>query len=133
MQELLDRIEERDTADSVGDSLSEDLGEEELTTDVLKQRLNEQLGAMSEGAKRAVAAHLTPEFAKLVGIITGSQQLADVLDEMANPSIALVPMPREKAQELLAQVQGGTQPQPQPEPQGQAMPAPAGPSGAMGM
>lgn len=133
MQKLFDKIDSREKEEGIIMELENDRQAATASTDMLKQQLNEHLGSLPENAKRAVAAHLTPEFAQLVGAITGSSQLADVLGEMADPNLALVPVPREVAQQLLEQVQGqapqaGAPAQPAPD----QMTATAGPAGPMG-
>lgn len=81
----------------------------------LMSRLQAQLDSLPDEGKELVADHLTPEFAAVVGLITGSQELAQALSDMADPNIALVPMSREAAKQLVAQGGAPTgQPAPQP-------------------
>ena len=133
MQPLLDKLDDRQRQDVTQDvSGAEGEFEEEAMaeTEELKAILNEQLGSLPEEAKRKVAAHLTPEFAQLVGAITGSPALANVLGEMADPNLALVPMPRKMAQQIVDQMQAQQPASPEAAPSPE--PAPAGPSGVMG-
>jgi hypothetical protein len=130
MQELLSKIQTRERRDTMSDEM--DMMQEEGTQDVeaLRTQLTEHLGALPENVKRAVAAHLTPEFAKLVGAIVGSEPLANALGSMADPNLALVPMPREQAMELAQQAQAQQGPA---QPAAPAPTAPPAPSGPMGM
>lgn len=135
MQELLNKIQTRARRDSMSADMDIMQEEDTVDTEALRTQLSEHLGALPENVKRAVAAHLTPEFARLVGAIVGSEPLANALGSMANPDIALVPMPREQAMELAQQVQaqGG---QGTPAPNAATPPAPSAPpppSGPMGM
>lgn len=65
------------------------------------QAIEEHLDSLPEDDKEFLAAHLSKELAKVVGIVTGSMPLERYLESIANPKIALIPIPRDKAQAMM--------------------------------
>jgi hypothetical protein len=63
--------------------------------------IEEHLDSLPDDDKEFLAAHLSKELAKVVGIVTGSTELESYLESIANPKIALIPIPRDKAQAML--------------------------------
>jgi hypothetical protein len=137
MQRLLNSLaggEEQSPTKTPNDSESPMFEDDGLTEEDQMQMFKEHLDSLPEDDKEFLAAHISKEMAKLIGLVTGSQMLGQYFDSIANPDIALIPVPRAKAQEMLAKFQasqqapteGGEASQPQ-----QAQP-PTGPVGPMG-
>lgn len=113
---LENRIAQREQADDVQGMVDE----ENMGGDITPEDMQEYLDGLPPEQKEFLAYHMTPEFAQAVGIATGSQVAADVFGQMANPEIALIPVPRSMAQELMQQISGqapsGQPPEGQPAP-----------------
>lgn len=85
----------------------------------LVQELEAHLDSLQNNDKAFLAEHLTPEFVRAIGLINGPE-VAQYLSQFADPNKVLVPVPRELAEQYLAQAQGQAAPQPQPQQQGMA-------------
>jgi hypothetical protein len=75
----------------------------------LGQALEEHLSALPPEQQEFLAAFMTPEFAQAVGLLTANEEIFNYLASRADSSRALLPLPRETAQQLLSQA--GGQPQ----------------------
>lgn len=98
--------------------------------DIIKQHLD----TLPDDDKEFLASHLSKEMAKIIGLISGNQVIEQYFESISNPDVALIPVPRGKAQEMLAKYQGmkeqGTQEAQTEQPpmmEGQAMGVPVGP------
>lgn len=112
----------------------DDQGAEGGGQDMLAE-LQSHLDALPKDEKEFVASYLTPETARLLGVLTGSNDVLEYFTRLANPNVVLVPVPRDKAQQFAAAVQGNAQspqggpgqPQPQQQQMAQATPPMGGP------
>lgn len=104
MQRTLSKLENRMIDDDAGTALMEQIGSANLE-DNPKGILEEHVNALPDEEKEFLASHMTPEFARAVGVLTGSEDIYNFLNERADRSIALVPVPREMARELMKQAQ----------------------------
>jgi hypothetical protein len=104
-----------------------------LDEDAQTQAIEDHLDTLPDDDKEFLAGHLSKEMAMIIGLISGSQMLQQYFESIANPDIALIPVPREKAKEMLAHYQGMQQEATQPPtaPQAQAPQGPM-PQGVMG-
>lgn len=91
--------EEEDTGEINDSPMFEDT--EGLDDEGQTQAIEEHLDSLPEDDKEFLAAHLSTELAKVVGIVTGSMPLEQYLESIANPKIALIPIPRDKAQAMM--------------------------------
>lgn len=83
--------------------------------------LEAHLDQIPDDQKAFLAEHLTQEFVRAIGIINGPE-VANYLSQFVDNSIVLVPVPRQVAEEHLAQMQAqqaAPTEAPQPAPQGQ--------------
>lgn len=130
---LLDKLQQMEAAEE--ETLPSTTAEEEVLVDQVpnevgeEQQILERLNALPEDQKGFIAAFMTPEFAQAVGMITGNEQLSQFIQQRADSSRVLLPLPREVAQQLVGQMQG-QQTQPSLEQQPQASPSPP-PEGVM--
>lgn len=93
--------------------------------------VEEHLSTLPDDDKEFLAGHLSKEMARIIGLVSGSQVLEQYFNSIANPDIALIPVPRAKAQEMLAQFKSTpTEEQPPVEgPPAQPQVMPGGPMG----
>lgn len=92
--------------------------------------LTAHLDSLADPDKQFLAEHLTPEFVRAIGLINGPE-VAEYLNQFANPNKVLVPVPRQIAEQYLAQQQaeqGKAAPQGQPQSAQGGAPAMAPPS-----
>jgi len=98
--------------------------------DSIIQDLEAHLDQIPEDQKAFLAEHMTPEFVRAIGIINGPE-VASYLNQFADDTMVLVPVPREIAeQHLAAQGQQGQLSAPQQGPSlmaPQSQPTPATP------
>lgn len=92
------------------------------------QNLEMHLDQLQDQDKAFLAEHLTPEFVRAIGLINGPE-VANYLNQFVDPDKVLVPVPREIAEQFMAQQgqQAGAAPQPQGQPMPQPQAQPAGP------
>lgn len=88
------------------------------------EELKAHMDSLPPEEKEFVAAHLTLETARLLGVLTGSPDVAEYFGQLADPNIVLVPVPREKAKQLAQALQ---------QEQAQSQQAPQGPAPQMAM
>lgn len=97
--------------------------------DVVKQ-LQAHLDQIPDDQKQFLAEHLTNEFVRAIGIINGPE-VAGYLAQFVDPNKVMVPVPRDVAEQHLAQQQAKGQTPAQQQTQGQPVPtAPAAPPNA---
>jgi hypothetical protein len=72
-----------------------------LDGDEVTKAIEEHLDSLPDDDKEFLAAHLSKELAKVIGIVTGSMELESYIESIANPKIALIPIPRDKAQAMM--------------------------------
>lgn len=75
--------------------------EEGLDEEGQIKAIEEHLDNLPEDDKEFLAAHLSKELAKVIGMVTGSMPLERYIESIANPKIALIPIPRDKAQAMM--------------------------------
>ena len=101
----------------MGDSADMQEGSPDIT-----KELEAHLDTLQEQDKAFLAEHLTPEFVRAIGLINGPE-VAQYLNQFADQSKVLVPVPREVAEKYLAE-QGANQSASQPQ-----SPTPSAPVG----
>lgn len=67
--------------------------------------LKAHLDQIPDDQKQFLAEHLTTEFVRAIGIITGPE-VAEYLAQFVDPNKVMVPVPRDVAEQHLAQQQG---------------------------
>lgn len=84
--------------------------------DPAMQGLIQHLDSLPEQAKAYVAQYLTPETAKWAGYVFGSDEVYQYFNQLADPNITLVPVPKDVAEQAMAQPNSseGTMPAGQP-------------------
>ncbi len=98
--------------------------------------ISRHLDEIPDAAKQFLAEHLTPEFVVAIGIINGPE-VAEYLNQFADPNKVMVPVPRQMAEQYMQQQKGqtaapqGSAPQAPSQPQPQQAPAPAMGGGMM--
>lgn len=90
---------------------------------ITPEEIEAHLDALPDQDKAFLAEHLTPEFVRAIGLISGSE-VAQFLNQFADQSKVLVPVPRQMAEQYLSEQNSQAAPA---QPQGQPM-APAQPS-----
>ena len=65
-----------------------------------EEEIKAHLDSLDDQDKALLAEHLTPEFVKVIGLISGPE-VANYLNQFADPAKLLVPVPREMAEEYL--------------------------------
>jgi len=94
------------------------------------QQLQAHLDQIPDDQKQFLAEHLTNEFVRAIGIINGPE-VAGYLAQFVDPNKVMVPVPRDVAEQHLAQQQAKGQAPAQQQTQGQPVPtAPAAPPNA---
>ena len=102
------------------------------------QQLQQRLDSLPDQDKALVAQYMTPEIIKVIGLMSGNQDVTQYLSQFADTKNVLVPVPREQATAYLQKLQqqqqgqqgqgGAPAPQqaqaPQPAPQQAQAPAP---------
>lgn len=122
---MYEKINNRMVDDDAVESMQPELDNVSTEPNIMGA-IEEHVNTLPPEEQEFLAAHMTPEFARALGVATGSQEVFDFFNARADNSIALVPVPREKAQEFVAQMSGGA-------PSASPAPAPTPPpSGAMG-
>lgn len=101
----------------------EEVPAETEATGITPEEIEAHFDAMSDEDKTFIAEHLTPEFVRAIGLVSGPE-VATYLDQFADKDKVLVPVPRQVAEEYLAKQ--GTAAQ-----QNGPSPAPAQPQGMM--
>jgi len=93
---------------------------------ITPQDVEAHLDGLPDQDKAFLAEHLTPEFVRAIGLISGPE-VAQYLNQFADPNKVLVPVPRQLAEQYLAE-QGKGQGPANGQPQGQPMPQPQAPA-----
>lgn len=92
--------------------------------------LQQHLDQLPDNDKAFLAEHLTNEFVRAIGLINGPE-VAGYLAQFVDPNKVMVPVPRDVAEQHLAQQQAKGQAPAQQQTQGQPVPtAPAAPPSA---
>ncbi len=89
-------------------------GQESPDAQTIQKNLAAHLDQLSDGDKQFLAEHLTPEFVRAIGLINGPE-VAQYLNQFADPNKVMVPVPRQVAEQFLAQQKQGQAPQGQPQ------------------
>ena len=79
--------------------------EDDISVELFQQHLD----SLEEDQKKFVADMTTPETVAWLGLVTGSRRLAETMSKFMDESKAIVPMPRQVAQQLQAQLQNPQQ------------------------
>lgn len=102
------------------------------------QQLQQRLDALPDDDKKLVSQYMTPEVIKVIGLMSGNQDVTQYLSQFADTKNVLVPIPREQAQAVMQKMQqqqqsqqgqGGAIAPQQPQGQPASQQAPSAPQG----
>lgn len=76
---------------NTGKPSRQNIVEEEEDGNEEEAMIEQYMDSLPQDQKEAVAPYLAPELSHIVGILTGSEALANYLAKIADPNISLVP------------------------------------------